>query len=205
MDGRLHRRRDYPSGLCDRPAHNKGSTTHLSRPARLAPGRRQRRGSEIHVRLPHCIATVIPLLASVRARKLRRLNGGVADQGRAEDETLTRDPLLTEIVVRDRRSVAKTPRIMSRARLQLWRNQVPHVNAEFLREVVKGRNRREDLAKLDGAYMGSRKIGSAELCLGDPLRRSERPDPVAKGGGEVAAGNARAMTAHDWLRASSFH
>jgi hypothetical protein len=45
------------------------------------------------------IAALIPLLASVRARKLARQNGGVADQDRAEDATpaLATDADLEEI------------------------------------------------------------------------------------------------------------
>jgi hypothetical protein len=35
------------------------------------------------------LAALIPLLASVRARKLARLSGGAADQTRAEDDTRT--------------------------------------------------------------------------------------------------------------------
>ena len=77
--------------------------------------------------------------------------------------------------------------------------------SEFLREVVKGRNRREDLAKLDGAYMGSREVGCAELGLGDPLRRPERSDVVAKGRGKVAPRNPRPLSTDDCLRASPFH
>ncbi len=44
------------------------------------------------------LAALVPLLASVRARKLARLNGGVADHPHAEDEsrTLATDPKQAE-------------------------------------------------------------------------------------------------------------
>ena len=35
------------------------------------------------------LASLIPLLAAVRARKLAKANGGVADHPRAEDESRT--------------------------------------------------------------------------------------------------------------------